>query len=75
MANLPRGPAHTERALAVSRVQGAAEPPYPLSSKLCFDCRAVDSTGIKVEGEGEWNSLSKSQILDRIYLKYLLYNG
>jgi hypothetical protein len=35
---------------------GALAPSDPLSSKLRFDCRAVDSTGIKAEGEGEWNA-------------------
>jgi hypothetical protein len=32
----------------------------------CIHCRAVDSTGIKAEGDGEWNARkAPSQVLRR----------
>jgi hypothetical protein len=60
---------NTEREPTVSRLQGATEPPNPLSSKLCFDCRAVDSTGIKAEGEGEWNARKHGGSKRRVWRK------
>jgi hypothetical protein len=60
---------NTEREPAVSWLHRAIEPPNPLSSKLCFDCRAVDSTGIKAEGEGEWNARKHGGSKRRVWRK------
>ena len=50
-------PANTEREFAVPRIQRTIEPADPLSGHhFVMPCRAVDSTGIKAEGEGEWNA-------------------
>ena len=39
---------------------------YGYSVNACIHCRAVDSTGIKAEGEGEWNARkAPSQVLRR----------
>ena len=54
----------------VSRLQGAAAPADPLSGH-CFamPCRAVDSTGIKVEGEGEWHARKHGGPKRRVWRK------
>ena len=62
-------PEDTERAPALSWIKGATGSPHPLSSKLCFDCRAVDSTGIKAEGEGAWNARKHGGSKRRVWRK------
>tara|TARA_R110000787_G_scaffold277172_1_gene386360 strand:+ start:2985 stop:3929 length:945 start_codon:yes stop_codon:yes gene_type:complete len=51
-------------------VEGPAAPAHPLSGHCCaIPCRAVDSTGIKVEGEGEWHARKHGGPKRRVWRK------
>ena len=63
-------PEDLDRMHSLPGLRGATEPADPLSGHHCvMPCRAVDTTGIKAEGEGEWNARKLGGAKRRLWRK------